>query len=67
MVNRISHWIDGSPVVGTSGRVGAVFNPATGTQTGVVDLASHALKFAFVEEICVSAVRAPTISASPGS
>ncbi|UQX88356.1 CoA-acylating methylmalonate-semialdehyde dehydrogenase [Jatrophihabitans telluris] len=39
---RISHWIDGSSTPGTSGRVGPVFNPATGVQTGEVELASAA-------------------------
>jgi len=42
MASRISHWIDGATVAGTSGRVGPVFNPATGEQTGEVDLASAA-------------------------
>jgi malonate-semialdehyde dehydrogenase (acetylating) / methylmalonate-semialdehyde dehydrogenase len=42
MVDRISHWIDGALVAGTSGRTGPVFNPATGLQTGEVDLASTA-------------------------
>ena len=36
----ISHFIDGKVLPGTSGRTGAVFNPATGVQTGAVDLAS---------------------------
>ncbi len=40
MSNRISHWIDGNVVAGTSGRVGPVYNPATGLQTAEVDLAS---------------------------
>ena len=39
-MNRISHWIDGRIVESTSGRDAAVFNPATGEQTGAVDLAS---------------------------
>jgi malonate-semialdehyde dehydrogenase (acetylating)/methylmalonate-semialdehyde dehydrogenase len=39
---RISHWISGTSVAGTSGRSGPVFNPATGEQTGAVDLASAA-------------------------
>ena len=39
-VKRISHWIDGKLVEGTSGRSGPVFNPATGVQTGEVDFAS---------------------------
>jgi malonate-semialdehyde dehydrogenase (acetylating) / methylmalonate-semialdehyde dehydrogenase len=30
MVDRISHWIDGALVAGTSGRTGPVFNPPTG-------------------------------------
>jgi malonate-semialdehyde dehydrogenase (acetylating) / methylmalonate-semialdehyde dehydrogenase len=42
MVDRISHWIDGALVAGTSGRTGPVFNPATGLQTGEVDLAPTA-------------------------
>src|SRR3954469_791609 len=42
MVNRISHWIDGALVAGTSGRTSPVFNPATGQQSGEVDLASAA-------------------------
>src|SRR3954469_20938189 len=42
MVNRISHWIDGAVVTGTSGRTSPVFNPATGLQTGEVELASGA-------------------------
>jgi malonate-semialdehyde dehydrogenase (acetylating)/methylmalonate-semialdehyde dehydrogenase len=42
MTARISHWIDGATVEGTSGRSGAVFNPATGEQAATVDLASVA-------------------------
>jgi malonate-semialdehyde dehydrogenase (acetylating)/methylmalonate-semialdehyde dehydrogenase len=42
MTTRISHWIDGAIVPGTSGRTSAVFNPATGQQTGDLDLASTA-------------------------
>ncbi|MFV0306884.1 MAG: CoA-acylating methylmalonate-semialdehyde dehydrogenase, partial [Desertimonas sp.] len=41
-MNRISHWIDGQIVEGTSGRSGPVYNPATGEQTASVDLASVA-------------------------
>jgi malonate-semialdehyde dehydrogenase (acetylating)/methylmalonate-semialdehyde dehydrogenase len=37
---RISHWIGGKLVEGTSGRSGPVYNPATGEQTGEVDFAS---------------------------
>jgi len=39
-VTRISHWIGGRAVPSESGRSGAVFNPATGRQTGAVDFAS---------------------------
>ena len=39
---RIAHWIGGAELAGSSGRVGPVFNPATGEQTGEVDLASAA-------------------------
>src|SRR3954469_18780804 len=42
MTTRISHWVDGRITPGTSGRSGPVFNPATGVQTGAVDLASSA-------------------------
>ena len=41
MVTRISHWVNGSRAMGTSGRNLPVFNPATGEQTGSVDLASR--------------------------
>jgi malonate-semialdehyde dehydrogenase (acetylating)/methylmalonate-semialdehyde dehydrogenase len=39
-IKRISHWIGGKLVEGTSGRSGPVYNPATGEQTGEVDFAS---------------------------
>jgi malonate-semialdehyde dehydrogenase (acetylating)/methylmalonate-semialdehyde dehydrogenase len=39
-VTRITHWIGGRPVEGRSGRSGVVYNPATGQQTGAVDLAT---------------------------
>ena len=42
IMNRISHWIGGAERAGTSGRVGPVFNPATGEQTAEVDLATAA-------------------------
>ncbi|GLW34166.1 CoA-acylating methylmalonate-semialdehyde dehydrogenase [Actinoplanes regularis] len=41
-MNHISHWIGGAERAGTSGRVGPVFNPATGEQSARVDLASAA-------------------------
>jgi malonate-semialdehyde dehydrogenase (acetylating)/methylmalonate-semialdehyde dehydrogenase len=39
-MKRISHWINGRTVAGTSGRTGPVYNPALGEQTAAVDLAS---------------------------
>ncbi len=39
-MDRISHWIDGKVVPSSSGRSAAVYNPATGQQSGAVDLAS---------------------------
>ena len=42
MTAPIHHWIDGAEVSGSSGRTGPVFNPATGEQTGAVDLAGAA-------------------------
>jgi malonate-semialdehyde dehydrogenase (acetylating) / methylmalonate-semialdehyde dehydrogenase len=42
MTTRITHWIDGRESAGTSGRTAPVFNPATGEQTGEVDLATAA-------------------------
>jgi malonate-semialdehyde dehydrogenase (acetylating)/methylmalonate-semialdehyde dehydrogenase len=56
-VKRISHWIGGRSVASDSGRSGPVFNPASGRQTGAVDLATveevdaavQAAKAAFVE------------------
>jgi malonate-semialdehyde dehydrogenase (acetylating) / methylmalonate-semialdehyde dehydrogenase len=40
MTTRIPHWIDGRETEGTSGRTSPVFNPANGTETARVDLAS---------------------------
>src|SRR6266404_3907159 len=56
-VTRISHWIGGRSVAGTSGRSGVVYNPATGRQTGAVDFAS-------VEEVdkAVQAAKAAFVS-----
>jgi malonate-semialdehyde dehydrogenase (acetylating)/methylmalonate-semialdehyde dehydrogenase len=39
-MGRVSHWINGRIVEGTSGRHGAVYNPATGRQEKSVDFAS---------------------------
>jgi malonate-semialdehyde dehydrogenase (acetylating)/methylmalonate-semialdehyde dehydrogenase len=39
-MRHVSHFIDGKPTPGTSGRKGPIFNPATGEQAGTVDLAS---------------------------
>ena len=39
-MNQITHWIDGKPWVGDAERRGKVFDPATGRQTGEVDLAA---------------------------
>ncbi len=41
-ITRIPHWIDGRRTDGVSGRTAPVFNPASGSQTGEVDLASAA-------------------------
>ena len=40
---RITHLIGGRPWSGAAERTSPVFNPATGEQTGVLDLASAAL------------------------
>src|SRR4051794_13181541 len=39
-MKRISHWVDGRIVPGSSGRTAPVWNPATGQQQAEVDLAS---------------------------
>jgi malonate-semialdehyde dehydrogenase (acetylating) / methylmalonate-semialdehyde dehydrogenase len=41
-MQRIAHWINGALVSGVSGRVGPVFNPASGAQIAQVDLADTA-------------------------
>jgi malonate-semialdehyde dehydrogenase (acetylating)/methylmalonate-semialdehyde dehydrogenase len=41
-VNRIGHWVNNKVVLGTSGKSGVVFNPATGEQQAAVDFASVA-------------------------
>ena len=39
-ITELGHFVGGRTVAGTSGATGAVFNPATGAQTGTVALAS---------------------------
>jgi malonate-semialdehyde dehydrogenase (acetylating) / methylmalonate-semialdehyde dehydrogenase len=39
-IKPINHWISGARVPGTSGRTSPVFNPATGEQSGALDLAT---------------------------
>jgi malonate-semialdehyde dehydrogenase (acetylating)/methylmalonate-semialdehyde dehydrogenase len=56
MTTRITHWIDGAATPGGSGRTGAVFNPATGEQTGEVDFASRAEVDAVVAQATEAAV-----------
>ncbi|MGI8974916.1 MAG: CoA-acylating methylmalonate-semialdehyde dehydrogenase [Gaiella sp.] len=51
VITRIPHWIGGARVDGTSGRSGPVYNPATGVQSGAVDLAS-------TEEVSAAVARA---------
>lgn len=41
-MNRISHWINGRVVESTSGNTAPVYDPATGEQTSVLELASVA-------------------------
>ena len=41
MTYRISHWINGQHVQGTSGSTSPVFNPATGEHIADVDLATE--------------------------
>ena len=48
---RITHLIAGTEWTGTAERTSPVYNPATGAQTGVLDLASKAL----VDEVAASA------------
>jgi malonate-semialdehyde dehydrogenase (acetylating)/methylmalonate-semialdehyde dehydrogenase len=55
MTTRISHWVSGQPTAGNSGNSSPVFNPATGIQTGTVDLASVAEVNAAVASALVAA------------
>ena len=54
-VTEIHHWINGAPSAGTSGRTSPVYNPATGEQTGALDLASKAEVDAAVEKAAAAA------------
>ena len=49
-MKRIPHWIGGKVTPGTSGRTAPVYDPATGAQTGEVDLASAEEVATAVEE-----------------
>lgn len=40
-MKRVTHWIDGKPFSGEVRRSGAIFDPATGEQTGEVDFATE--------------------------
>jgi malonate-semialdehyde dehydrogenase (acetylating)/methylmalonate-semialdehyde dehydrogenase len=55
-MKTIDHWIGGRSVAGTSHRTGAVFDPATGAQTGAVALASAA-EVADVVKVAADAAR----------
>src|SRR3954452_21922507 len=69
-VKRISHWIGGKTVASQSGRSGPVYKPASGTQTGAVDVATveevdaavQAAKAAFAEWRQVSLAKRAEIS-----
>ena len=63
MSNQLTHYIGGKRVAGTSGRTAAVFNPATGAQSGTVDLASKSEVRAAVES--AAAVRAEWANTTP--
>ncbi len=56
MTTRISHLIDGSDTPGTSGRTSPVYDPATGAQTGEVELAT-------ADEVAVAVASAKQASA----
>ena len=67
-IKRISHWIGGRTVEGTSGRSGPVYNPALGKQTGAVDFASPEEIDAAVQaaKAAFSAWRATSLSKKSG-
>ncbi|HEX6077724.1 MAG TPA: CoA-acylating methylmalonate-semialdehyde dehydrogenase [Micromonosporaceae bacterium] len=41
-MNRVTHWVNGKPWSGPTGRTGDIFNPATGALAGQVDFAGPA-------------------------
>ncbi len=55
MTSRISHWIDGQLTPG-NGRTATVFNPATGQESGRVELASEATVDAAVASAATAAL-----------
>ncbi|HAY47654.1 MAG TPA: methylmalonate-semialdehyde dehydrogenase (CoA acylating), partial [Thalassospira sp.] len=63
MSTQITHYINGKRVAGKSGRSAAVFNPATGAQSGTVDLASKSEVRAAVES--AAAVRDEWANTTP--
>ena len=68
MTAPIHHWIDGAEVSGRSGRTGPVFNPATGEQTGAVDLAGAAEVVAAIDVATAGRPRlAPRVAVQAGS
>jgi malonate-semialdehyde dehydrogenase (acetylating)/methylmalonate-semialdehyde dehydrogenase len=64
MTTRISSWIDGRPHTGPSGRTAPVFNPATGRQTAVVELAGASEVDAAVRSAVTAAAEWRTSSLS---
>lgn len=62
-MTHIHHWVAGSEPAGTSGRESPVYNPATGKQTAIVELASAAEVDAAVE--VASAASRPWRTTSP--
>jgi malonate-semialdehyde dehydrogenase (acetylating)/methylmalonate-semialdehyde dehydrogenase len=62
MAAEIAHYVDGQRLTGRSVRIGPVFNPATGEQTGIVPFANRKE----VDEVVTSAKRAfPNWAATP--
>jgi malonate-semialdehyde dehydrogenase (acetylating) / methylmalonate-semialdehyde dehydrogenase len=66
-MEQIEHWIGGVPTAGTSGRVGPVFNPATGEQIAEVALASAAEVGTAVEKAAEAAKEWRKVSLSKRS